>query len=142
MAEIEEMKEGIEAKIQEIFRIEKEKDNHAKEHDHEHEQNMEMMERKFTFLQKQLNNLDSSVTSLQEKKKAMDSQVQKQLMLLEEALGSSNRKLEHQDNIDRVVKTLNFEKADRTDLIQMRKDNDEKFATIKELERHICDFKA
>ena len=85
---------------------------------------MELMERKFTFLQKQLNNLDSSVTSLQEKKKAMDSQVQKQLMLLEEALGSSNRKLEHQDNIDRVVKTLNFEKADRTDLIQMRKDND------------------
>ena len=72
----------------------------------------------------------------------MDSQVQKQLMLLEEALGSSNRKLEHQDNIDRVVKTLNFEKADRTDLIQMRKDNDEKFATIKDLEKHICEFKA
>ena len=72
----------------------------------------------------------------------MDNQVQKQLMLLEEALGSSNRKLEHQDNIDRVVKTLNFEKADRTDLIHFKKDMEEKYCTIKEIERHIEETKA
>lgn len=52
-------------------------------------------------------------------------------MLLEEAIGSSNRKLEHQDSIDRIVKTLNFEKADRSDLIHFKKEMEEKYCTIK-----------
>lgn len=56
-------------------------------------------------------------------------------------MGSSNRKLDHQDNIDRVVKTMNFEKADRTDLIQFRKDMEEKYATIKKFEQHILEVK-
>jgi hypothetical protein len=68
---------------------------------------------------------------LSEAQQASRNKINKQIMLIEEELGSSMRKLSHQDQLDRVIATLNLEKADNVALTALRKDITTNFTSLK-----------